>query len=133
MSLFDVLSGYLFFAHISLDILFLLQGLYTIVVFFFLSLFLIHLVPHIYVTLHPSIALSFTHYHLDSCLSLCFSTCCHNAKPPAEAERMRRSPNVSPARPGQASSSFLAVVKPSSSQPAICSCLTGRFSDSMWI
>lgn len=102
-------------------------------VLFCFFLFLIPLFPHIYVILHPSIALSFTHYHLGSCLSLCFSSCCHNAKLSAEAERMRRSPNVSPVRPGQASSSFLAVVKPSSSQPAICSCLTVGFSDSMWI
>lgn len=99
---------------------------------YFLFLFLIHLFPHIYVILHPSITLSFTHYHLGSCLSLHFSSCYHNPKLPAKAERMR-SPNVSPARPGQASSSFLAMVKLSSSQPAICSCLTVGFSDSMWI
>lgn len=81
----------------------------------------------------PSLSHSLTLCHLGSYLSLPLSLCCHNPKLPAGAGRARRSVDVSLARPGQASSSFLAVVKPNSSQPAVCSCLAVRFSDSMWI
>lgn len=68
MWLFEALPGYLFFAHISLDTLFLLQGLYTIMLFF-LSWFLLPLFPYFYVIFHPTITLSITLAHISPSLS----------------------------------------------------------------